>query len=146
MSDNKIKVLVSKKGDVQLPEYKTIGSAGCDLRSAGSGVIREGKVIMVSTGLSIAVPEGYEAQVRTRSGLGMNGIFVINSPGTIDSDFRGEVKVLLANFSNIEFKLNKGDRIAQLIFAPVIQAEFEIVDQLPETERGKGGLGSTGLK
>lgn len=147
MDNNKIKILISRTGDIEgIPEYKTIGSSGCDLKAAGSGVIRENQVMMVSTGISIAIPDGYEAQVRSRSGMARSGLFVINSPGTIDSDYRGEVKVLLANFSGKEQKIDKGDRIAQLVIAPVLRAEFEEVTKLPETERGDGSFGSTGVE
>ena len=102
---------------------------------------------MVSTGLFPEIPENFEIQVRSRSGLAAkNGVFVLNSPGTVDSDYRGEIKVILANMSDKVFEIRKGDRIAQLVVAPVQQAEFSIVSEISETERSKGGFGSTGIR
>lgn len=142
----KIKIFIKKSNEILLPEYKTVGSAGCDLRSSEDTIIERGKIKLIHTGLFLAIPEAFEGQVRTRSGLGKKGVFVINSPGTIDSDYRGEVCVLLCNMSDDVFEIKKGHRIAQLIFSPVVKADFEILDKLPESERGDGGFGHTGIK
>jgi dUTP pyrophosphatase len=104
------------------------------------------EIKLVSTGIAVAVPEGYEAQLRSRSGLALKGVFVLNSPGTIDSDYRGEIKIILANFGSDVFHIEKGDRIAQLVIAPVIRAELVDVNSLDFTVRGGGGFGSTGIK
>ncbi len=132
----------------KLPEYATPGSAGMDIRACLENpiVIGPGAVELVPTGIAIAIPRGYECQVRSRSGLALKqGIFALNSPGTIDSDYRGEVKIILANFSKEPVEINHGDRIAQLVFAKHETAEFEISDELPESARGEGGFGSTGV-
>jgi len=129
-----------------LPIYKTHGSSGMDLCSIEKIDIGINEIKLVSTGIAVAVPNGYEAQVRSRSGLALKGIFVLNSPGTVDSDYRGEVKVILANFGSDVFHIEKGDRIAQLVIAPVIHAELVEVDNLDSTLRGGGGFGSTGIK
>ena len=128
------------------PEYKTPGAAGCDLMSSEDVVVEPGSHKVVSTGLFLEIPRGYECQVRSRSGLAANsGVFVLNSPGTIDSDYRGEVKVILFNTSkDAGFNVRKGDRIAQLVFSRVYQATFEETERLNETKRGEGGFGSTG--
>ncbi len=107
-------------------------------------MVSAGGRAMIPTGFSIAVPEGYEAQVRSRSGLARDGIVVANSPGTVDADYRGEVQVILANHGTNDFPVHPGDRIAQLIIAPVMRAEWEVVDTLPPTTRGAGGFGHTG--
>ncbi len=141
-----IKCLASKGATI--PEYKTAGAAGADLCALLDSplTIPAGKFAMVPTGLFFEIPEGYEVQVRPRSGLAAkNGITVLNTPGTIDSDYRGEIKVILINLGQSDFTINSGDRIAQMIIAPVIQAKFEITESLSETERGTGGFGSTGL-
>ena len=138
---------VASKGAI-IPEYKTAGAAGADLCALLDAplTIPAGKFAMVPTGLFFEIPQGYEVQVRPRSGLAAkNGITVLNTPGTIDSDYRGEIKVILINLGNADFTINSGDRIAQMIIAPVIQAKFEITDSLSETERGTGGFGSTGV-
>lgn len=133
--------------DIQVPEYKTTGAAGCDVCAAENGVIPIGATVLVSTGLFLEVPEGYECQIRPRSGLAMqHRVTVLNAPGTLDSDYRGELKVLLYNTGVYAYRFQKGDRIAQLVFAPVVQAKFEIVEELSETDRGEGGFGSTGVK
>ena len=132
--------------DAVLPCYKTQGSSGMDLCSTEKLDIGINQVKLVSTGIAVAVPEGYEAQVRSRSGLALKGVFVLNSPGTVDSDYRGEVKVILANFGSDVFHIEKGDRIAQLVIAPVVNAELIEVDNLDSTLRGGGGFGSTGIK
>ena len=138
---------VASKG-ATIPEYKTAGAAGADLCALLDKplTIPAGKFTMVPTGLFFEIPEGYEVQVRPRSGLAAkNGVTVLNTPGTIDSDYRGEIKVILINLGSSDFTINSGDRIAQMIVAPVTQAQFEITDNLSETERGAGGFGSTGL-
>lgn len=130
---------------VPTPAYQTAGSAGCDVVASSDALIYPGKRYLVPTGLFLEVPCGYECQVRPRSGLALkHGVTVLNSPGTIDSDYRGEVCVLLYNAGDEPFEVKPGDRIAQLIFAPVTRAEFELVDELSDTERGTGGFGSTG--
>jgi len=129
-----------------LPIYKTHGSSGMDLCSTEKIDIGINEIKLVSTGIAIAVPNNYEAQVRSRSGLALKGVFVLNSPGTIDSDYRGEIKVILANFGSDVFHIEKGDRIAQLVIAPVIRAELVEVNDLDSTLRGGGGFGSTGIK
>jgi dUTP pyrophosphatase len=128
-----------------VPKYQTQGSAGCDLYANESLVIRPGRRAMVSTGLKIELPPGFEAQVRPRSGLAAKyGITVLNTPGTVDEDFRGEVKVILLNTGDEEFIVNKGDRIAQMIFARVFRGIFQVTESLTKTDRGSGGFGSTG--
>ena len=141
-----IKCLASK-GAV-IPEYKASGAAGADLCALLDSplTIPAGLSALVPTGLFFEIPEGYEVQVRPRSGLAAkNGVTVLNSPGTIDSDYRGEIKVILINLGNADFTINSGDRIAQMIVAPVIQASFTITESLSDTERGSGGFGSTGV-
>lgn len=145
---NKVNIkFVAQEGAV-IPEYKTSGAAGADVCAFLSEpvVIKSGEFAMIPTGLSFAIPEGYEIQVRPRSGLAAkNGVTVLNTPGTIDSDYRGEVKVILINHGKYAFTVNNGDRIAQLIVAPVTQGVFEKTDELDSTERGEGGFGSTGV-
>jgi dUTP pyrophosphatase len=134
---------------LDLPKYATSQSAGLDLAAAIDAdlVIKAGGFALVPTGLSIAIPEGYEAQVRPRSGLALkNQITVLNTPGTIDADYRGELKVILINLGTEDFKIERGMRIAQLIINKCYQAELIEVDVLPETVRGEGGFGSTGVK
>jgi len=131
--------------DVPTPAYKTAGAAGCDVTSTETLTIRPGCRQFVNTGLFLEVPEGYECQVRPRSGLALNyGVIVLNSPGTIDSDYRGEIKILLYNTGIKDFVVQPGERIAQLVFAPVTQVTFEEIEELSETDRGSGGWGSTG--
>lgn len=135
--------------DLPLPKYETLGSAGLDLPAAITEDIVLGSLerTVVPTGLKIAIPDGYEGQVRPRSGLAFRyGIGVTNSPGTIDSDYRGELKVLLINFGKETVTISRGMRIAQLVIAPVQQADIVVVDDLDDTERGVSGFGSTGLK
>jgi len=141
-----MQVRIKKKHPgVPTPVYKTPGSAGCDVCSDEDVVIPARGKAMVGTGLFLEFPEGYECQCRPRSGLALQtGVTLLNSPGTIDSDFRGEMKVLLLNTSDVPVEITKGQRICQFVFAPVIQARFEVVDELNETERGTGGWGSTG--
>jgi dUTP pyrophosphatase len=150
-ADYPIKVQVvrlSHAAGLDLPAYSTPGSSGMDLRAAVEGqvTIHPGETTAVPTGLTIAVPAGYEAQIRPRSGLALkHGLAVLNSPGTIDSDYRGEVKVILANLGREDFEISHGDRIAQLVICPIIRADWEEVDRLPESSRGSGGFGHTGL-
>ena len=142
-----IKRISESYSDVPLPKYATEGSSGMDVRAAIEKqiVLPSGKVALVATNLSIEIPIGYEIQVRPRSGLAAkNGIGVLNSPGTIDSDYRGEVKIILFNFGSEDFVISRGDRIAQLIIAEVIQAKVVESDNLNNSERGEGGFGHTG--
>jgi len=128
-----------------LPAYATAGAAGMDVVSAEAVTIDPGARHAVATGLALAIPEGYEIQVRPRSGLALkHGITVPNTPGTIDSDYRGELKVILINHGAEPFVIARGDRVAQLVLAPVVQAAWNEVDELDATERGEGGFGSTG--
>jgi dUTP pyrophosphatase len=132
-----------------LPEYKTIGSAGMDLVAniPNSIVLKPTERRLIPTGLFMELPNGFEAQIRPRSGLALkNGITCLNTPGTIDSDYRGEVGVILINLSNENFTINNGDRIAQMIIAPYEQISWKQVDLLETTHRGEGGFGSTGIK
>ncbi len=137
-----------KSKDLLLPGYQTELAAGMDVCAAVEGpyLLESGAVHLFPTGFAVAVRPGYELQVRPRSGLAVkHGITVINSPGTIDADYRGEVKVALINLSKVPFLVNRGDRIAQLVLAPVVQAQLELVTKLDETSRGSGGFGHTGL-
>jgi len=141
-----VRVLPHGEG-LPLPRYATEGAAGCDLHAAVEAplVLAPGGRAAVPTGLSLAIPEGYEGQVRARSGTALrHGIACVNAPGTIDSDYRGEVKVILGNLGGEPFEIRRGDRIAQLVIAPVVRAAFETASELPETGRGAGGFGSTG--
>ena len=144
-----LKVKINNRGRQPLPTYATALSAGMDLRAN----IEEDITLLplqrqlVPTGLHIALPEGYEAQIRPRSGLALkHGITVLNTPGTVDADYRGEIMVLLVNFSNEPFTVKDGERIAQMIVAKHEQVNFELTETLDETERGAGGYGHTGLK
>ncbi len=132
---------------LDLPAYQTAGSAGMDLVAAIdiNWTIQPKERLAVPTGLTIALPEGHEAQVRPRSGLALeHGLTVANAPGTVDSDFRGEIKVILINLSDEEFTIQPGDRIAQLVISPVARGQWAEVDQLPPSTRGQGGFGHTG--
>lgn len=144
-----IEIKVINKGHHPLPKYATEQSAGMDLR-ANIGeqiVIQPMQRLLIGTGLHIALPKGYEAQIRPRSGLALkHGITVLNSPGTIDADYRGEIGVLLINLSDKDFVINDGERIAQMVIARHEQAQFALVEALDETERGEGGYGHTGVK
>ena len=145
----KIKVKIINKSGNDFPEYKTPQSAGMDLRANIDEAVTLEPMSrrLVKTGLFIALPEGYEAQIRPRSGLALkHGITVLNTPGTVDADYRGEIMVLLINLSNISFIINPGDRIAQMVIARHEQAEFTLVDELDDTERGEGGMGHTGIR
>ena len=144
-----IKIKVVNKGYQQLPEYATPLSAGMDLRAdiGEDIVLKPMERRLIPTGLHIALPEGYEAQVRPRSGLALkHGITVLNSPGTIDADYRGEICVLLINLSDKDFTITDGERIAQMVIARHEQGEFVTVDELDTTLRGEGGYGHTGIK
>ncbi len=144
-----VQIKVVNKGKQPLPTYATAQSAGMDLRANIDSpvTLKPMERRLVPTGLHIALPEGYEAQVRPRSGLALkHGITVLNTPGTVDADYRGEIMVLLINFSNEEFVINTGERIAQMVIARHEQAQFEEVEVLDETERGAGGYGHTGVK
>ena len=130
-----------------IPHYATAGSAGMDIRASHNEIIKSGKSSMIATGLAIALENGFEAQIRPRSGLAAkHQITVLNAPGTIDSDYRGEVKVILINHSKIDFKIKKGDRIAQIVIAKYEVHKICEVEDLDETDRGKNGFGSTGVK
>ena len=143
-----VKVLIKKLDpNVKLPHYETIGSSGMDLVAFLKTPIKitPGKSKLIPTGLSIAIPDDTEVQIRPRSGLAAkSNISVLNTPGTIDSDYRGEIKVILFNHSDNEFKVSNNDRIAQMVLMPVLKVEFEEVKDLPNTIRGSGGFGSTG--
>ena len=143
----KVKVRVKRLSDVPLPEYQSEFAAGMDLRAvlAEPVTLLPGARALIPTGLVMAIPEGYEGQVRPRSGLALrHGVTVLNSPGTIDADYRGEVKVVLINLGQEEFVVCNADRIAQLVIAPVARARLKAVLELDETVRGEGGYGSTG--
>ena len=143
-----VKVLIKKLSpSVELPTYKTKGASGMDLMAFIEKPInlKPGKSCLVSTGLSVAFPEEYEIQIRPRSGLAAkNNVSVLNTPGTIDSDYRGEIKIILFNHSNEDFIINNNDRIAQMILTPVIKMELEETKELPKSIRDGGGFGSTG--
>jgi dUTP pyrophosphatase len=149
---NRIPVSIQRlahAANLDLPAYATPGAAGMDLVAATDAdmIIEVGKRALVPTGLSIALPEGYEAQIRARSGLAAkNGLCVLNGPGTIDADYRGEIKVILANLGDQPFTVTRGMRIAQMVIAPHTRAEWQEVSELPSSERGAGGFGSTGTQ
>ena len=144
MIDIRLKRLPHAEG-LPLPAYATAGAAGLDVVAAESLTLAPGARRAVATGFAIAIPEGFEVQVRPRSGLALkHGVTCLNTPGTIDSDYRGEVKVILANLGDAPFEVVRGERIAQLVPAPVLRAVFQEADSLEETERGAGGFGSTG--
>jgi len=143
-----VKVLIKKlNSKVELPKYKTTGSSGMDLMAFIDNPIKikPKESALVPTGISIAIPEDTEVQIRPRSGLAVkSNISVLNTPGTIDSDYRGEIKVILFNHGKEEFTVNNNDRIAQMVLIPILKSEFEEVNELPKTLRGSGGFGSTG--
>ena len=142
-----VKLLIKKlHKNIILPEYKTDGSSGMDLMANVEQTVKilPGEKKIISTGIMVAIPEQYEIQIRPRSGLAAkNGISILNTPGTIDSDYRGEIKVILINLGKYTFEINKNDRIAQMIICPIIKVELKEVESLPETIRGGGGFGST---
>ena len=140
--------VISLSDSGSLPEYQTAGSAGADVRAhiEEAVVLSPGQRRLIPTGLRLQIPPGYEAQVRPRSGLALrHGVTMVNAPGTVDSDYRGEVGVLLINLGSEDFTVEPGDRVAQLVFAPVTRAQFLIASQLDESVRGQGGFGSTGV-
>ena len=145
-----VKILIKKTNkEVTTPKYKTDGSSGVDLSAflEKKVVIKPNSSELIPTGLQVAIPEELEIQIRPRSGLAAKeSIGVLNSPGTIDSDYRGELKIILFNHSDKDFIINNGDRIAQMVLVPIVKMEFEEVDSLPNTVRGQGGFGSTGKK
>jgi len=130
--------------DIPLPSYITSHSSGMDLRSALACLLKKGEIKVIPCGIRIAIPPGYEGQIRARSGLATRGIIVPNAPGTIDADYRGEVKVILANIGEEEFPIKRGDRIAQLVVVPIVKVEWE-EGSLDETERGEDGFGHSGI-
>ena len=145
---NKIEVKVVAQQGAVVPCYKTEGAAGADVCAfiKESVTIQPGTFAMIPTGLFFEIPQGYEIQVRPRSGLAAkNGITVLNTPGTIDSDYRGELKIILINLGNSDFIVNNGERIAQIIVSPVTVADFKLTDSLSDTQRGEKGFGSTGV-
>lgn len=133
--------------EAKIPSYQSKGAAGFDFCSIEKKMIKAGEWELVKTGLAFEIAEGYELQVRPRSGLALkNGISVLNSPGTVDSDYRGEICVILINHSKVDFNIEVGDRIAQGVIAKVEQVGFELVENLSDTQRGEGGFGSSGIK
>jgi dUTP pyrophosphatase len=148
MSDITVPIAVLPHGEgLDLPAYATAGSAGCDLRAALAAprTLAPGERCAIATGIAVAIPGGYEGQVRMRSGLALNrGLAALNAPGTIDSDYRGEIQVIVANLGTQPVTIERGDRIAQLVFAPVVRARFEKAAALEATLRDSGGFGSTG--
>lgn len=131
--------------DLELPSYQSAGAAGMDVRAAEERMLQPGETALIPTGFSMEIPVGFEAQMRPRSGLAAkHGITLLNSPGTIDHDFRGQVQVILTNLGHEPFFVHRGDRIAQMVIAKVERAEIEVVSELSETERGSGGFGHTG--
>ena len=145
-----VRILIKKfDKNIKLPTYKTSGSSGMDLVAYTKKIItlRPGKTALIPTGISIAIPKNYEVQIRPRSGLAAkNNISVLNTPGTVDSDYRGEIKIILINLGKKPFKIRSGNRIAQMILCPVSKCKFIEVKNLPKTIRGKGGFGSTGKR
>ena len=143
-----VKILVKKfDKNIKLPTYKTSGSSGMDLVAYVKNkiTIKPGKISLIPTGISVAIPKNYEIQIRPRSGLAAKkGISVLNTPGTVDSDYRGEIKIILINLSKKSFMVKSGDRIAQMILCPVAKGKLREVKNIPITVRGKGGFGSTG--
>ncbi len=143
-----MKIKIRKNNSFNLPAYETKGSAGVDLQAyvENSIILKPLERALVPTGIFIEIPEGYEAQIRARSGLAIkHGISLVNGIGTIDSDYRGEIKVILINLGDKEFTINNGDRIAQMVFIKHEQADFELVEVLEDTTRGAGGFGHTGV-
>lgn len=149
MTQLKLSWVAGADTSIGLPSYETPGAAGADLRAhlpAGAVTLAPGARALLPTGLAMAVPLGFEVQIRPRSGLALkHGVTLVNSPGTIDADYRGEVGIILLNTGDQPFEINHGDRIAQMVLAPVVQAQFELVKTLDSTARGTGGFGSTGV-
>lgn len=150
MSDSTIPVRITRLAEgegLELPHYQSPGAAGMDVRAAEERMIQPQETALIPTGFAIAVPPGYEAQMRPRSGLALkHGITLLNSPGTIDSDYRGPVGVILTNLGHEPFFIHRGDRIAQMVIAKVERADWEVVESLDDTARGEGGFGSSGTK
>lgn len=152
MTTVKLLLLENFDRELALPRYETEEAAGADIRASLNENEKEtgmtiypGTRALIPTGLAMEIPKGYEVQVRPRSGLSLKTpLLVVNSPGTIDSDYRGEVKIIMGNFGNEPFVIKHGERLAQLVLAPIVQASFEVAESLNETERGAGGFGSTG--
>jgi len=145
--DTKTSVKFKLAKGASLPAYETEGSSGLDIRANEDSIIESGSWGMVGTGLFPEIQQGFEIQVRSRSGLAArNGIFVLNSPGTVDSDYRGEIKVILANMGKDSFMIKKGDRVAQIVVCPVIHGKVSKVEEISNTDRGSGGFGSTGIQ
>ncbi|MGA2624381.1 MAG: dUTP diphosphatase [Bacteroidota bacterium] len=133
--------------DIPLPTYATEGSSGMDIHAAVEGemTVKPGETVLVPSGFQLEIPQGFEAQVRPRSGLAIkHGVGILNAPGTIDSDYRGELKIILTNFGKNDFVIRRGDRVAQLVIAPVVRAQWEEVKSVDRTPRGSGGFGHTG--
>lgn len=146
-----VKKLDHFDNNLPLPQYESTGAAGADLRASfpeKDGInIAPGERVLIPTGLSFEIPHGYEVQIRPRSGISFKtSLLVVNSPGTIDCDYRGEVKIILGNFGKEDFFIEHGTRVAQMVISPVWQASLSLVDDLSDTDRGLGGFGSTGLK
>jgi len=145
-----IKIQIKKLSNaISIPKYETLGSSGMDIAAHidNNIIISPGEKALIATGFSIAIPIGYEIQIRPRSGLAAKkSITVLNTPGTIDADYRGEIKIILINLGKEKFTIKNGERIAQMVLCPVFQANLEEVDELPNTKRGLGGFGSTGTK
>jgi len=143
-----VKILVKKfDKNIKLPAYKTSGSSGMDIMAYTKNkiTIGTGKTAMIPTGIAVAIPKNYEIQIRPRSGLAAKkNISVLNTPGTIDSDYRGEIKIILINLGKRSFVVKSGDRVAQMVLCPIVKGKFQEVKKLPKTVRGKGGFGSTG--
>ena len=142
-------LIPEEKRDIGLPDYETSGSAGMDVAAAldDEVTVAPGGIVLIPTGFAVAIPPGFEMQVRPRSGLAVrHGVTIVNSPGTIDSDYRGEVKIGLINLGRREYTIRRGDRVAQLVLAPVSRAKWEIMEKLDETARGAGGFGHTWVK
>jgi len=151
MIEVKIKTLPHFDATFELPFYATEGAAGADIRASlpekTSLIVKPGERVLVPTGLAMEIPLGYEVQVRPRSGLSLKtSLMVVNSPGTIDCDYRGEVNIIIGNFGKEDYVIEHGLRIAQLVIAPVVQAKYLVTDGLSETQRGAGGFGSTGTR
>lgn len=149
MAQIKVKKLDHFDNSLPLPQYETELAAGADLRvcleNRDSFTIKAGTRVLLPTGLAFAIEAGYEVQIRPRSGLSLKtNLLVVNSPGTIDADYRGEVKIIMGNLGDDDYVVKHGDRVAQMVIAPILQANFEIVNELDETDRGAGGFGSTG--
>lgn len=147
----RVKTLPHFDSSFELPFYATEGAAGADVRASlpekASLIVKPGQRVLVPTGLSMEIPLGYEIQVRPRSGLSLkSSLMIVNSPGTIDCDYRGEVNIIVGNFGTEDFEIEHGLRIAQLVISPVLQARFVTTDSLGETQRGSGGFGSTGTR